>query len=127
MQDLSPAKVVTRYKSLADIKRGFKVLKPELKIGPVYHRLPDKIRTHAAICFMALILHRVIRSRLRASHTGPTPERALEQLRRIQHHRVRLNGAPPVFGVSSIQECQSKVLHALRVKNPAASQQMTLL
>ncbi|QQD72710.1 IS1634 family transposase [Acidithiobacillus ferrivorans] len=127
VQDLSPAEVVARYKSLADIERGFKVLKSELEIGPVYHRLPDRIRAHAAICFMALILHRVMRSRLRASHTGLTPERALEQLHRIQHHRVRLNGAPPVSGVSSIQECQSEVLHALRVKKPAASQQLTLL
>ncbi|MBU2764787.1 IS1634 family transposase, partial [Acidithiobacillus ferrivorans] len=119
--------VVARYKSLADIERGFKVLKSELEIGPVYHRLPDRIRAHAAICFMALILHRVMRSRLRVSHTGLTPERALEQLHRIQHHRVRLNGAPPVSGVSSIHECQSEVLHALRVKKPAASQQLTLL
>ena len=84
-------------------------------------------QAHAAICFMVLILHRVMRSRLRASHTGLTPERALDQLHRIQHHRVRLNGAPPVSGVSSIQECQSEVLHALRVKKPVASQQLTLL
>ena len=33
VQDLSPAEVVTRYKSLADIERGFKVLKSELEIG----------------------------------------------------------------------------------------------
>ncbi|MBN6742966.1 IS1634 family transposase, partial [Acidithiobacillus sp. MC6.1] len=59
VQDLSPEEIVARYKSLADIERGFKVLKSELEIGPVYHRLPDRIRAHAAICFMALILHRV--------------------------------------------------------------------
>ena len=57
-------------KSLADIERGFKVLKSELGIGPVYHRLPERIRAHASICFMALILHRVMRMRLRAAKTG---------------------------------------------------------
>jgi Transposase len=98
VQDLKPEKVVSRYKSLADIERGFKVLKSELEIGPVYHRLPERIRAHAAICFMALILHRVMRSRLRASHTGLTPERALEQLRRIQHHRVRSMAPHPYLG-----------------------------
>ena len=97
-QNLSPEEIVARYKSLADIGRGFQVLKSELEIGPVYHRLPDRTRARAAICFMALILHRVMRSRLCAAHTGLTPERALEQLHRIQHHRVRLNGAPPVCG-----------------------------
>ena len=125
--DLTPKDVVGRYKSLADIERGFRVLKSEIEIGPVYHRLPDRIRAHASICFMALILHRVMRSRLRAAHTGITPERALEQLRRIQHHRIRLNSAEPVTGVSSINNGQSEVLSALRIKKPVASQQLTLL
>ena len=37
VQDMTPEKVIERYKSLADIERGFKVLKSELEIGPVYH------------------------------------------------------------------------------------------
>lgn len=127
VQGLTPADIVTRYKSLADIERGFKVLKSEIEIGPVYHRLPERIKAHASICFMALILHRVMRSRLRAVNAGLTPERALEQLRRIQHHRIRLNGAEPVTGVSSINDQQSEVLNALRVKKPDVSQQLTLL
>jgi hypothetical protein len=127
VQALTPADIVTRYKSLADIERGFKVLKSEIEIGPVYHRLPERIKAHASICFMALILHRVMRTRLRAAETGVTPERALEQLRRIQHHRIRINGAEPVVGVSSINDAQSEVLNAIRVKKPVVSQQLTLL
>jgi transposase len=64
--DLSPAEVVTRYKSLADVERGFRVLKSEIDIGPVFHRLP-RIRAHASICFIALILYRVMRQRLTAA------------------------------------------------------------
>ena len=93
----------------------------------MYHRLPERIRAHTSICFMALILHRVMRTRLRAANAGLTPERALEQLHRIQHHRIRLNGATLVTGVSSINDEQNEVLHALRVKKPVASQQLTLL
>ncbi len=81
--DMNPEQVIARYKSLADIERGFKVLKSELEIGPVYHRLPERIRAHASICFMALVLHRVMRMRLRAAKTGITPERALQTLKRI--------------------------------------------
>lgn len=65
--DMSAREVVARYKSLADIERGFRVLKSELEIGPVYHRLPERIRAHAAICFIALILYRVMRMRLKAA------------------------------------------------------------
>jgi hypothetical protein len=52
------AEVVQRYKSLADIERGFRALKSDIEIGPVYHRLPRRIRAHALVCFLALILHR---------------------------------------------------------------------
>ncbi len=125
--DLSPTDVVARYKSLADIERGFRVLKSELEIGPVYHRLPERIRAHAQICFIALILYRVMRSRLRAADTGLSPERALQQLQRIQHHRVRLNDAEPISGVSSINQQQSEVFSALHVKKPGTPQQLNLL
>ena len=127
VKDIEPAKVIERYKSLADIERGFKDLKSELEIGPVYHRLPHRIRGHASISFMALILHRVIRMRLRAGKTGVTPVRALQTLKRIQHHRVSINGAAPLSGVSSITEEDSKVFKALKVKLPSQTQQMIFL
>ena len=58
--DLEPAQFIDRYKSLADIERGFRVLKSEIEIALVFHRLPERIRAHASICFMALILYRVM-------------------------------------------------------------------
>ena len=126
-QDLSPSEVVSRYKSLADIERGFRVLKSELEIGPVYHRLPERIRAHAMICFLALILHRVIRLRLRAANSPLSPERALEVVRRIQKHRIKLNDVAPVSGLSSITEEQAKIYQALKIQKPSASEQNLLL
>ena len=61
VNDLTAQEIVQRYKNLADIERGFRVLKSEIEIAPVYHRLPQRIRAHAMICFMALILYRVMR------------------------------------------------------------------
>jgi transposase len=125
--DLAPHEVIKRYKSLADIERGFRVLKSEIEIGPIYHRLPERIRAHASICFIALILYRVMRSRLHAGETGLSPERALSRLRRIQHHRVTLNGTQPVAGLSSISQDQANILSALTVKKPTLDAQLTLL
>ena len=125
--NLTAPEVVKRYKALADIERGFRVLKSEIEIGPVYHRLPERIRAHAQICFMALILHRVMRARLHAAHTGLSPARALEQLTRIQHHRIRIAQGDPVTGVSAINAEQAGMFSALGVKKPVPSQQLTLL
>ena len=125
--DLAPEDVVKRYKSLADIERGFRVLKSEIEIGPIHHRLPERIRAHATICFIALILYRVMRSRLRASDTKLSPERALSKLRRIQHHRIALNETQPVAGLSSISQEQADILAALTIKKPSLNTQLTLL
>jgi transposase len=125
--DLKPDEVVKRYKSLADIERGFRVLKSEIEIGPVYHRLPNRIRAHAAICFMALILYRVMRMRLRASDTQISPERALDKLRRIQHHQVVVNDTQSVTGLSTINQEHTAILAALTIKKPSLNTQLTLL
>lgn len=125
--DFTPEEVVKRYKSLADIERGFRVLKSEIEIGPIYHRLPDRIHAHAAICFMALILYRVMRSRLRDSHTRISPERALDKLRRIQHQVVKVNDLEPIAGLSSISQEHTEILQALTIKKPILPAQLTLL
>jgi transposase len=116
--DLAATEIVDRYKSLADIERGFRVLKSEIEIGPVFHRLPERIRAHAGICFLALVLHRVMRMRLRKASAEFSPARSLELLRRIQHHRINLNGTRIVRGLSKIDDLQARVMRALGVPQP---------
>ena len=126
--DLSPQGVVDRYKSLADIERGFRVLKSEIEIGPVFHRLPSRIKAHAAICFIALILYRVMRQRLRSADAQLSPERALQELQKLQHHQIRINQAErPVTGISRLSETQDRVFAALKLKKPTQPQQLSLL
>ena len=88
--DLSPAETVARYKALADIERGFRVLKSDIEIAPVHHRLPDRIRAHALICFLALVLYRVMRMRLKAKGHAVSPRNALDLLARIHRHQARI-------------------------------------
>ncbi len=124
--DLKPDEVVARYKSLADIERGFRVLKSEIEIGPVHHRLPDRIRAHASICFMALIMYRVMRQRLKEKGCEVSPERALSQLRRIQHHRIELD-KKPMSGISTMSEEQTDLLTSLSISKPTEKRQLSLL
>jgi len=125
--DFTPEEVLGRYKSLADIERGFRVLKSEIEIGPIYHRLPNRIQAHASICFMALILYRVMRSRLKDSHSTMSPERALQKLRRIQHQVIKVNALAPVAALSTINQEHTEILQALTIKTPTLPAQLTLL
>lgn len=118
--DLQPAQIVRRYKSLSDIERGFKVLKPKIEIATVYHRLPGRIRAHASICFMALILYRVMRQRLKAAGQAVSLETGLAQLRRIQRQSVSINQEVPISGISNINREQAELFSVLNLRKPVA-------
>jgi hypothetical protein len=115
--DFSAAEILARYKSLADIERGFRVLKSDLEIAPVYHRLPERIRAHALICFLALVLYRVMRMRLKANGSTASPKTALEILRRIQQHHVAI-GEHAYRGVSKTTPEQLALFDALTLPKP---------
>jgi len=118
--DLSRVEVVLRYKSLADIERGFHVLKSEIEIAPMFHRLPDRVRADALICFIALVLHRVMRMRLKAAGNKNSPERALDLLRQLQRHRIHLSEDQTVIGLSSVSAGQAELFTSLKLPKPTA-------
>jgi transposase len=118
VKDLSASELVQRYKGLADIERGFRVLKSEIEIAPVHHRLPHRIRAHALICFLALVIQRVMRWRLRSRGLPISPERLLERLQAIQYHRVRLATGKVLTGVTAISTEQRSLFEAIEVAPP---------
>lgn len=46
--------IVSHYKGLWQIEECFRISKHDLKIRPIYHWTPERIRAHIAISFMAL-------------------------------------------------------------------------
>ena len=56
---LSVEDVVMGYKQLFEIERVFRDLKHLVDIRPVYHRLPDRIKAHVILCWLAMLLIRV--------------------------------------------------------------------
>jgi transposase len=115
------AEVVQRYKSLADIERGFRVLKSDIEIGPVYHRLPKRIRAHALICFMALVLYRVMRMRLKAAKRSESPTTLLEQLKRIHQQTAVTSEGKTLTGLTEITAAQKSLFAALDLTLPTPS------
>jgi transposase len=51
---LNAESTVRAYKDLALVERAFRSLKTvDLKIRPIYHRLPDRVRAHVFLCMLA--------------------------------------------------------------------------
>lgn len=50
-----------------------------------------------------------MRQRLKAADSGLSPERALEELQRLQQHQIRINpSAKPINGISRLSETHNR-------------------
>ncbi len=93
------------------------MLKSDLEIAPVHHQLPGRIRAHALICFLALVLYRIMRMRLKAHGSERSPKTTLEILRRIQQHRATI-GEHAYTGISKTTPEQLNLFEALKLPKP---------
>jgi hypothetical protein len=57
---LSPDDLAAAYKQLLAVERGWRDLKGALGLRPVFHHREDRIRGHVQLCWLALLLIRVI-------------------------------------------------------------------
>ncbi|MDD4663043.1 MAG: IS1634 family transposase [Caldisericia bacterium] len=59
--------LVLGYKQLFVIERVFRDLKHLVDIRPVYHHLPDRIRAHVLLCWLAMLMIRVTENETQCS------------------------------------------------------------
>ena len=69
------------------------------------------------ICFLALVLYRVMRMRLKASGSSVSPKTALELLRRIQKHSATI-GERAYTGISKTTPEQLDLFAAMSLPKP---------
>jgi hypothetical protein len=59
-ETLSSDDIADAYKQLTQIERGWRDMKGALALRPVFHRREDRIRAHIQLCWLALLLIRVV-------------------------------------------------------------------
>jgi hypothetical protein len=112
---LSAEDVALGYKQLAEVERAFRTLKHELDLRPLHHRLDGRIRAHVLLCWLALLLVRVIETETGASWAGA--REALEDLA-----LVTLEGKDGCFQLlSTLTPEQRNLLNKLDLPPPQAS------
>jgi Transposase DDE domain len=75
---LSAEDIALGYKQLLQVERGWRDMKTTLELRPVYHRLEDRIRAHVILCWLALLLVRIVETT-----TGDTWNRMREDLQEL--------------------------------------------
>ena len=75
---LSAEDVALGYKQLAAIENAWRDMKHVIDLRPVFHRLEDRIRAHVLLCWLALLLVRIVETR-----TGQTWHHLRPALQRL--------------------------------------------
>ncbi len=109
---LTPDDLATAYKQLLAVERGWRDFKGALGLRPVFHYREDRIRAHIQLCWLALLLLRVIENA-----TGDTWRNTRRELDRM--HLVTLaTNAGQVAQRSATTPGQQAVLQALDLPEP---------
>lgn len=75
---LSNNEAIENYKHLWQIEKAFRITKSDLKIRPVYHRLPRRIQAHICISFAAYKVYKELERQLQEKKSILTPTQAIE-------------------------------------------------
>jgi len=76
---LSAEDIALGYKQLLQVERGWRDIKQVIDLRPVYHRLEERIRAHVVLCWLALLLVRIVETT-----TGATWQTLNGELNRLQ-------------------------------------------
>ncbi len=109
---LAANEIALGYKQLIEIERGWRTLKHTLDLRPVYHRKQERIRAHVLLCFLALLLTRVIEAE--TTQTWPTIRRTLERMHLGEFH----GSAGRVLQRTETTPAQLELLRALTIDEP---------
>ena len=82
--DLTSTEIVERYKKLWVIEEAFRINKHSLKMRPVYHYTPKRIKAHIEICFLTFALIRHAQYILKESGMPISVEELREELSPIE-------------------------------------------
>jgi Transposase DDE domain len=110
---LTPDDLAAAYKQLIAVERGWRDMKGALGLRPVFHHREDRIRAHVQLCWLALLLIRVIENAVGDSWRNVRHE--LDRLHVVtlatDHGRIAQR--------SALTAGHKAILAALRLPEPA--------
>ncbi|MEA3331564.1 MAG: IS1634 family transposase, partial [Campylobacterota bacterium] len=83
-QALSNEELIHQYSNLWQVEESFRITKHDLKIRPIYHWKPSRVKAHLAISFMAYALVRYLEYRVRLQYKKLSPEKIKQILLSVQ-------------------------------------------
>jgi hypothetical protein len=130
---MSSDDVVRHYKGLCEVERAFRSMKTvDLKIRPIHHRLPDRVRAHIFLCMLAYYVEWHMREawrellfadeeiKLKATRDPVAPaERSPAALNKVATHTLK-NGSPAHSFRTLLEELSTIVRNICRTQTKSS-------
>ena len=87
--EMHATKILERYRGLWQIEEAFRVNKHSLKMRPIFHWTPKRIRAHILICFMSYSLVKYSLHRLKQAGLQMSLEKLRENLAQVEASIVK--------------------------------------
>jgi transposase len=81
---LSKEELIHQYSNLWQVEESFRITKHDLKIRPIYHWKPSRIKAHLAISFIAYTLVRHLEYKIKLLYKKLSPEKIRQLLLSVQ-------------------------------------------
>lgn len=114
--DLSAEEVLSRYRGLWKIEECFRISKTDLKIRPIYHYSPSRIRGHIALCFMSLVVSKALKHKLIENKIDVSLQRLVEEANSVQYSILEEKRTKKRYKLpSSMSPLASEIFKALEI------------
>jgi transposase len=91
-EEVSARGVLAHYKNLQEVEDAFCHLKSYLRVRPMFHRRPDRVRNHVRLCFIAYWLSAKLELQWRQKDQTIEVHNLVRQLQCIRLGRLELGG-----------------------------------
>jgi transposase len=112
-----PEKLWRQYLQLNEVESVFRILKSELNLRPIWHRLQRRVEAHILVAFLGYCLWVCLKQKLKAAAASLTPAQVLHQLKQILMVEVwfdlRQGGKICLPRITQPEAAQALILHHL--------------
>ena len=113
LDELEATEVLAHYRDLWQVEETFRISKHDLRVRPIFHWTPRRIRAHLAISFMTLLCVRHLAYRARLQYRRLSPEAIRTALLRVQYSVLENPGTKERYVVPSSASQEAVKLYQL--------------
>jgi len=78
--DIKAYEIVKAYKNLCQVEDAFREIKDFLKLRPIYHYSPQRVKSHVMVCVLAYLIEKILEKSLKRANLSISPREALDYL-----------------------------------------------